>query len=63
MYGAVPPGKADSGAGGEAQAVLRQLGVPLAEAEKFIKMACSELGSGAGTSAIVKRAMGIRSRK
>lgn len=63
MYGTVPSGDEISDSHGEAGAVLRQLGVPVAEADRLIEMACSELDSEAGTSAIVKRAMGIRSRK
>jgi len=63
MYGAVPGGKTISGAGGEAEAVLKQLGVPAAEADALITKAFSELGSEARTSDIVKLAMRIRSRQ
>ncbi|MCK5115017.1 MAG: hypothetical protein KAR44_00335 [Candidatus Aegiribacteria sp.] len=63
MYGAVPYGKSVLGTGGEAEAVLKQLGVPLAEAVELIEKACSELGEEARTSDIVKRAMKLRSRQ
>ena len=63
MYGAISTGGFDSDAGGEARAVLRQLGVPMAEADGLIKKACSKLGKDAETSEIVKHAMRIRSRK
>jgi Holliday junction DNA helicase RuvA len=63
MYGAVPSGDDISDSSGEARAVLRQIGVQVAEADRLIEIACSELDKEAGTSAIVKRAMGIRSRK
>ncbi len=63
MYGTVPSGGGISDTRSEARAVLRQLGVPVAEADRLIEMACSELDKEAGTSAIVKRAMGIRSKK
>ncbi|MCK4806489.1 MAG: hypothetical protein KAT09_02520 [Candidatus Aegiribacteria sp.] len=63
IYGSVSSGRTASVAGGEAKAVLRQLGVPVTEADKLIETACSELGEEAGTSDIVKRAMKIRSRQ
>jgi len=63
MYGEVPHGKAVSGANGEAEAVLKQLGVPVAEAVELIEKACSELDEEARTSDIVKRAMKLRSRQ
>ena len=62
MYGAAPAGSTATGVGGEAQAVLRQLGVPLAEADRLVEITCRELGDEAGTSEIVKHAMRIRSR-
>ena len=62
MYGSVPSGVTVSGTGGEAVEVLRQLGVPLTEAEKLVEKACGKLGDNAGTSVIVKHAMKIRSR-
>ena len=63
IYGAIPDGRTVSGADGEAKAVLKQLGVPVAEADRLIESACGELGSEARTSDIVKRAMRIRSRQ
>lgn len=63
MYGAVPYGKTVSGTGSEAEAVLKQLGVPAAEAVELIEKACGELGSEARTSDIVKFAMRIRSSR
>ena len=63
MYGAVPYGKTVSGTGGEAEAVLKQLGVPAAEAIELIEKACGELGEEARISDIVKRAMKLRSRQ
>jgi len=64
IYGTAPSAVTDSfGAGGEARSVLKQLGVPPAEADRLIETACSELGEDAGTSAIVKHAMMIRSRR
>ncbi len=45
IYGAVPYGRAVSGTDGEAEAVLKQLGVPVAEAVELIEKACGKLGS------------------
>ncbi len=63
MYGAMPYGKTVSETGGEAEAVLKQLGVPAASAVELIEKACGELGEEARTSDIVKRAMKLRSRQ
>ena len=63
MYGAVHYGKTVSATGGEAEAVLKQLGVPAAEAVELIEKACGSLGEEARTSHIVKRAMRLRSRQ
>jgi len=63
MYGAVPYGKTVSATGDEAEAVLKQLGVPAASAVELIEKACGELGEEARTSDIVKRAMKLRSRQ
>lgn len=63
MYGAVPHGRAVSGTDGEAEAVLKQLGVPVTEAVELIEKACGKLGSEARTSDIVKLAMRIRSKR
>ncbi len=63
MYGAMPYGKTVLETGGEAEAVLKQLGVPVAEAVELIEKACGELGEEARTSDIVKRAMKLRSRQ
>lgn len=61
MYETVPYGRTASAIGGEAKAVLKQLGVPVAEADKLIETACGELEEEARTSDIVKHAMKIRS--
>ncbi len=63
MYGEAPSGRTASGAGVEAKAVLRQLGVPVTESDELIETACGELGEEARTSDIVKRAMRNRSRQ
>jgi holliday junction DNA helicase RuvA len=64
IYGTDPVSMTDSfGTSGEARSVLKQLGVPPVEADMLIEKACGELGEDAGTSAIVKRAMRIRSSR
>ena len=63
IYGAVPFGITAAGTGGEAEAVLKQLGVPAAEADKLIDIACKELGEEARTADIVKHAMRNWSRR
>jgi Holliday junction DNA helicase RuvA len=52
-----------SGSKGEARAVLRQLGISLAEADSLIKAASEELDEDAATSEIVRAAMRIRNRQ
>jgi len=67
VYGGVLPGASPglSGQGprNEARAVLRQLGVTPAEAERLLDSACGKLGEQPETAEIVKMAMRIRSGK
>lgn len=63
MYGGISAEGTSGGPRGEARAVLRQLGVPLAEADSLIEKACQQLEEGASTAEVVKRAMRIRSSR
>jgi Holliday junction DNA helicase RuvA len=61
MYGEAGTAGTVTGPRTEARAVLRQLGVPLGEADRLIDQACGQLEENAGTAEVVKRAMRIRS--
>ena len=63
MYGDFTSSPVTEGAGAEARAVLGQLGVSAAEAQRLIDEARSELDDDADTSSIVKKAMQLRSRR
>lgn len=62
-YGPSAAGTGDAGSPGEARAVLRQLGIPVAEADALVARAMKDLEENAESSEIVKQAMRIRSRR
>jgi holliday junction DNA helicase RuvA len=62
-YGPSAAGLGDAGSPGEARAVLRQLGIPAAEADGLVARAVKDLEDNAESSEIVKQAMRIRSRR
>ena len=51
---------AETGGRGEARAVLKQLGIPVAEADRLLSEACSDLSDDATASELVRQAMKIR---
>ena len=62
-YGIKARVTAETGATGEARAVLGQLGIPSGEAGALLQKASAELGDGAGASKLVKYVMKNRGKR